>query len=94
MRNWILRWLGLAPRNDQPSLATTRSLGNAVGLSDMPERNLFEIIQAVNGKIVVFNRHKHNPHGPDKNHTEIYLVHEGDNLMDTVSTAIVSAALK
>jgi cellobiose-specific phosphotransferase system component IIA len=35
-----------------------------------------------------------NPNGPDKSDMEVYLVHDGDNLMDTITTAIVSAGLK
>lgn len=94
MRNWIRKWLGFTPLDDNDraySLATKRRDSLPI---EMPHRNMFEVINAVNGKIVVYNRHTSNPHGPDKNEVDIYLVHDGDNLMDTITTAIVSAGLK
>ena len=39
-------------------------------------------------------RNEYNSNGPDKNDMEVYLVHDGDNLIDTITTAIVSAGLK
>ena len=96
MRNWILNWLGLGPKgigNDcYTSPPTLANHGNR--LIDTKHRNFFEIIDAVNGKIVVYTRNTFNHNGPDKNDMEVYLVHEGDNLMDTITTAIVSAGLK
>lgn len=55
---------------------------------------MFEVINAINGKIVVYNKHTMNPHGPDKNDMEVYLVHEGEDLMATITTAMISARLK
>jgi len=93
MKQWILRWLGLAPKENYgvPSAPSTR--GNQL-IPGMLSRNYFEIITAVNGKIVVYNRHTANFNGPDKNDMEIYIVPDGEDLMATVTTAIVSARLK
>ena len=94
MKLWILRWLGLVPKENLGS--TTAPIPHYAGqlIPELRTRNMFEIIPAVNGKIVVYNRRIDNPSGADRNDLEIYLVHDGDNLMDTVTTAIVSAGLK
>ena len=97
MKQWILNWMGLGPKqglgNDCYPLPST--LSNHSGrLIESKHRNFFEIIPAVNGKIVVYTRTEFNHNGPDKNDMEVYLVHDGDNLMDTITTAIVSAGLK
>lgn len=92
MKNWIRRWLGLLPA-EPGILASMRSPNRSI-LDNAQHRNFFEIIPAVNGKIVVFTRHQFNHNGPDKNDMEVYLVHDGENLMDVVTTAIVSAGLK
>ena len=101
MKNWILRWLGLGPKGidtPTPTPAPAPTIASFVGggnrLIEMKHRNFFEIINAVNGKIVVYTRNEYNSNGPDKNDMEVYLVHDGDNLMDTITTAIVSAGLK
>jgi hypothetical protein len=96
MKNWILRWLGLAPKNtglESPFATSVPRHGSGL-IEGATHRNFFEIITAVNGKIVVYNRHFSNPSGPDKNDMEIYLVPDGEDLMATVTTAIVSARLK
>ena len=97
MKRWILNWLGLGPKQPRDDYANAPGLVSGHGdqlFNGMRQRNYFEIIDAINGKIVVYNRHRMNPTGPDRNDLEVYLVHEGDNLMDTVTTAIVSAGLK
>jgi hypothetical protein len=63
-------------------------------ITEMRERSFFEVIPATNGKIVVYTSSTLNPHGPDKNTMEVYLVHEGEDLMSTIQLAIVSARLK
>lgn len=97
MKKWILRWLGLGPKGldsyeHNAPMATTAGHGGR--LIETKHRNFFEVIPAVNGKIVVYTRSVYNSNGPDKNDMEVYLVHDGDNLMDTITTAIVSAGLK
>jgi hypothetical protein len=95
MRDWILRWLGLAPKNTLGTIGASPMLsGTGHLLPELRARNIFEVIPAINGKIVVYNRRIDNPHGPDTNDMEIYLVHEGDKLLDTITAAIVSAGLK
>ena len=96
MKQWILRWLGLAPKESSNIYVSPAIIGShSRQLIDcQPTRNFFEIINAVNGKIVVYNRHQSNMNGPDKNDMEVYLVHEGDDLMATITTAMVSAGLK
>lgn len=96
MKQWILRWLGLAPKGlgQEIGVPSLSSHNRQLFEHSTQPRNFFEIIPAVNGKIVVYNRHQLNMNGPDKNDMEVYLVHEGDDLMATVTTAIVSAGLK
>lgn len=93
MRNFIRKWLGL------PTVETTASHPLLVNgprnfLPEVAHRNMFEVINAINGKIVVYNKHTMNPHGMDKNDMEIYLVHEGEDLMATITRAMISASLK
>ena len=98
MKQWILRWLnGTAPKGinsyaSEAPMAITAGYGGR--LIETKHRNFFEVIPAVNGKIVVYTRSVYNSNGPDKNDMEVYLVHDGDNLIDTITTAIVSAGLK
>ena len=95
MRRWILRWLGFLPSDATQAVCAPKLRGPGRQLFEIQTtRNFFEIIPAINGKIVVYNRHTFNQNGPDKNDMEVYLVHDGDNLMDIVTTAIVSAGLK
>jgi hypothetical protein len=99
MKNWILRWLGLTQpsnTNEAPygGLPLRSRGGSARPLIEGVNRHFFEIITATNGKIVVYNKQQFNPNGPDSCDMEVYLVPEGSNLMDTVTTAIVSANLK
>lgn len=75
-------------------LSAAISSGSRNFLPEVPQRNMFEVINAINGKIVVYNKHTMNPHGPDKNDMEVYLVHEGEDLMATITTAMISARLK
>jgi hypothetical protein len=90
MKRWILRWLGLIPKGSDIAAAVP-SRGRLV---DTPHRNYFEIIEATNGKIVVYTQNQYDPNGPDCNDMEIYLVHDGDNLLDTIKKALVTAKLK
>ena len=95
MKKLILRWLGLTPNYQEDKLARHSVVSdNRNFIPEVRQRNIFEVIDAVNGKIVVFNRHSFNPNGPDVNQMEVYLVHEGGNLMETITTAMVSARLK
>ena len=95
MKRWVLNWLGLTPSDTNQAKCAPSLRGSGRQLFEtQTSRNFFEIIPAINGKIVVYNRHTFNQNGPDKNDMEVYLVHDGDNLMDTITTAIVSAGLK
>ncbi|NVN99276.1 MAG: hypothetical protein HXX17_08130 [Geobacteraceae bacterium] len=93
MKNWILRWLGIAtePNHSTPNVISRDGDSLIYGLK---HRNMFEVIDAVNGKVVVFNRRFDNPSGPDKNDMEVYLVPNGADLMETITVALVSAKLK
>ena len=56
-------------------------------------RNMFEIIKAINGHIVVYTNYTFNPNGSDKSVTELFLVPEGGDLMAAITTAMVSSKL-
>jgi hypothetical protein len=95
MKKWILNWLGLAPsapQEDNRAVLVTRD--NDQLFYGTKQRNMFEVIPAVNGQIVVYNRRIDNPNGPDKNDMEVYIVQPGEDLMETIKVAIVSAKLK
>ena len=94
MKQWILNWLGLGPKGSDIGNFPKAISTYGPRLIEAKHRNYFEIINAVNGKIVVYTRNEYNSNGPDKNDMEVYLVHDGDNLIDTITTAIVSAGLK
>ena len=94
MKQWILNWLGLGPKGLDSGNFPKAISTHGSRLIEAKHRNYFEIINAVNGKIVVYTRNEYNSNGPDKNDMEVYLVHDGDNLMDIITTAIVSAGLK
>jgi hypothetical protein len=94
MKRWILNWLGLGPKQEHSTGISAPYDSGRPRIIDTKHRNYFEVIDAVNGKIVVYTRNVYNSNGPDKNDMEVYLVHEGEDLMATITTAIVSAGLK
>ena len=95
MKNFIRRWLGMHPTATSPYDEPPRLVSEHSSLiPEVKHRNKFEVIDAVNGKIVVYNKFTMNPNGPDKNEMEVYLVHDGEDLMTTINTAMVSARLK
>lgn len=94
MKTWILRWLGLAPKDNcnPPQIA-----GNSSYSMFAPEcrsRDIFEIVDAANGKILVHNVRVDNPNGPDRNNLSLYLINDCDNLMDVIQQALVNAKLR
>lgn len=94
MKNLIRRWLGFPP----VSIAAGYPIGIDSGGRDVFDapgapRNTFEVIKATNGHVVVFRSHIVNPNGPDKHTAKIYLVPEGEELMPTITTALVAASL-
>lgn len=97
MKRWIRRWLGLDPAQDecvkQPGLAGTIGGSGRTGLESDGVRNMFEIIEAENGRILVYNQNKFNPNGPDKNKHTIWIVQPEEDIMNTIKTAIVTARL-
>jgi len=95
MKNWLRRKLLdlLHPAKEAPLQAISR--GSLAPFNELGgKRHQFEIIDAVNGKVLICNVHQHNPNGPDRNRTEIYLVPPDADLMQTINTAIVSGALQ
>lgn len=98
MKNYIRRWLGL------PIVPKAYAVGGMLPHSHPSDplenhgmstpRKTFEVVQATNGRIVVFTSHQSNPNGPDKFEKLIYIVPESGDVMDTVALALVAANLK
>ena len=88
LKKFIRDWLF-----NEPSEGDTRR--NDVGsmLSKEPDvHNLnrtFTITEALNGAYIMVTRRKYNPNGPDEYRHEVYLVQNGESLIDAISTVLV-----
>jgi len=49
----------------------------------------FVITEALNGSYIAFTRRKYNSNGPDDYRHEVYLVQNGESLIDAISTVLV-----
>lgn len=49
----------------------------------------FTIHEALNGTYITFQRRKYNPNGPDEFRHEVYLVKDGEAVIDAISTVLV-----
>lgn len=81
-RNWMLDNDQSERSDTQPSLVSR----------DDSHHNLnraFTIVEALNGSYITFQRRKYNPNGPDEYRHEVYLVQDGESLIDAISTVLV-----
>jgi hypothetical protein len=81
-RNWMLD-------NDQSERSGTQPAlvgrdGDRQSLS-----RTFTIVEALNGSYITFTKHRYNPNGPDDYRHEVYLVQDGESLIDAISTVLV-----
>lgn len=53
-----------------------------------PPKN-FAIHTALNGTYITFQMHKYNPTGPDEYTNEVYLVRDGEAVIDAIATVMV-----
>lgn len=86
IKTWFRNWM-LA--NDQ----SERS-GMQPALVDRDEgrqslSRTFTIVEALNGSYITFTKRKYNPTGPDEFRHEVYLVQDGESLVDAISTVLV-----
>jgi hypothetical protein len=69
--------------NDAPMLATQEG-------PPMTNRlRQFTIHEAINGTYIDFMKRKYNPNGPDEFQREVYIVKDGEALVDAISTVLV-----
>ena len=71
--------------NEAPSLA---SLSGDRARQTAPTR-AFTINEALNGSYIQFVRHRWNPHGPDDYESCVYIVRDGETLVDAISAVLV-----
>jgi hypothetical protein len=86
-RSFIRKWL---LDDTQPQEDSKR--GTAITLEGPPPTALtrqFVIHEALNGTYIAFQRRKYNPHGPDDFRHEVYIVKDGESLVDAISTVLV-----
>ncbi len=69
--------------NDAPMLATQE------GPPVTSLTRQFTIHEALNGTYITFQRRKYNPHGADDFRHEVYLVKDGEAVIDAISTVLV-----
>lgn len=93
LRIWLRNWLTREPQK-QTSLLAKAIAADSQGVegADEAAEFRFSIGRAINGKIVTISKFKRNPHGPDWTH-QLYLVPEGEDLMDAVKTCMTITAL-
>jgi hypothetical protein len=67
-------------------------LGIALGADSSPDHmqsKTFTVRDALNGQYITFHKHKYNPNGPDINEQCVYIVRDGDTLIDAISVVLV-----
>ena len=88
IKSWVREWLldedsvNCVHRNEAPMLSSSEP--NAHNLN-----RTFVVTEALNGSYITFTRRKYNPNGPDDYRHEVYLVQNGEALIDAISTVLV-----
>lgn len=93
IRNWLLDDQADNKQVPEPALklrAGRLTLGHIVKdeIGESPETR-FDIIDAMNGRIVRCSTFKHNPHGPDWTH-QLYVMSDGESVGDAVNLLLVT----
>jgi hypothetical protein len=91
IRNWLNsdeaarpeKALGLEPRR-----GVTLGHINKEELGDGPSTR-FDVIDAMNGRLIRCSTFKHNPHGPDWTHT-IYIMEPGQSVGDAINLLLMT----
>lgn len=83
LRNLLIR-LAQPEQGKQPAL-----ISHSVDERPSPNPMLnLRIEDAINGKVISFQRFKYNPHGPNEHELVMYVVGADDSLLDGISTCI------
>ncbi len=92
-KSFIRRWLLDDDRKDhEDAQKHLRNVVNSTVSREPDVHNLnrtFTITEALNGSYITFQRRKYNPNGPDDFRHEVYLVQNGESLIDAISTVLV-----
>ena len=79
----------LLSRLAQPAQSKHALLGASVEERPSPNATLnLQIQDAINGKVISFQRFKYNPHGPNEHELVMYVVGADDSLLDGIATCI------
>jgi hypothetical protein len=86
IKSWIRNWL---LNSEQPETDIAGCVPNPVEGDPRMQTRTFVITEALNGSYITFTKRKYNPNGPDDYRHEVYLVHNGESLVDAISTVLV-----
>jgi hypothetical protein len=86
IKSWIRRWL---LDSEQPGTDIAGPVSNSVEGDPRMQTRTFVITEALNGSYITFTKCKYNPNGPDDYRHEVYLVQNGESLIDAISTVLV-----
>lgn len=86
IKSWIRNWL---LNSEQPEDHKSECVPNPVDGDPRMRTRTFVITEALNGSYITFTKRKYNPNGPDDYRHEVYLVQNGDSLVDAISTVLV-----
>jgi hypothetical protein len=86
IKAWIRRWL---LDIGQPGVREVDCVSNSVEADPRMQTRMFVITEALNGSYITFTKRKYNPNGPDDHRHEVYLVQNGESLVDAISTVLV-----
>jgi hypothetical protein len=67
----------------------TNRLGLVATEDNRMASKTFTVREALNGKYIEFRRYKYNPSGPDDHEQCVYIVRDGDTLIDAISVVLV-----
>lgn len=87
LKNLIARLIG----NPSPKLRGLREIAPSV-VDDRPDTSMartFTIHEALNGQFIRFNRYKYNHGKSDEYESCVYIVKDGETLVDAISTVLV-----
>jgi len=96
--NAVRNFLGMPPLAPTLGLAEVAYEGtishlSPVGIVHDGTTTMFELHDAVNGKVLVARKHRNNPNGADFNAVRVYLVTEDADLLEMIRLAHVDLAL-
>lgn len=87
IKSFIRNWL--TSDDQEQRIGVDRPVLVSEGRHEIEGHTRFEVIEAMNGRLVKCSTFKHNPHGPDWTH-QLYVMSDGESVGDAVNLLLVT----